>query len=80
MQTDDAPEVGDDILDAIERAAPFADREWNPSQKKLRPSVVISIRYCVLMADGGKEEKAAARSIVNNWFSQLRLDAMLKYD
>ena len=63
--------TGDTYLDAIARAASFADRNWTPETRELKPSWIVELRYCMLASAG---HMAEARALAERWLDNLGLE------
>lgn len=59
-------EVQDELLDALELAAPKFDVGWDKSQGQ-RPSSIKIIRYCVLLSSGNAEAMSCGRDLARTW-------------
>jgi hypothetical protein len=62
----------DTILDALERAAPFFDAGYSPASRRLRPSAITQIRYCVLMSQNNEAAHDHARAMAAAWLAEGR--------
>lgn len=72
-ETDDSEDSRSDfLLDAIDRATPYLDAGWSPSSRKLKPSTVMVLRYCVLMSSGLDGAKAEAQRLAVGWLAEAR--------
>ncbi len=61
-------EKPDPLLDALERAAPIFDSGWHPQLgRRLRPSALKILRYCVLMSSAEASARDHAQSLARTW-------------